>query len=404
MENLFLSLGLDMLIGDRRKPPLVHIHRQRKNKPMTNALQNNILSQTIKGGIYMATNAKVYFKKNGNPYVQLYWQGKQYRRFHYDNELGFIHKGMAEQIAGAINADIRKKGKAFDPRQWFKTPDYEFQVNKFVEKWLVEQTHYAPSVIRDVNRYAGYFIDYWQKTDIREIKKADIKQFLKDGIPGHLSPKTKRNILGLLHKVFTDAHDDEMIERLPGFPKIDVPESEIKWITREWQDKIINAIPEKDRPIFIFIRTWGVRPGEARALMWDCVDFKKEIITIRRTFSGAGCNHLRDFTKTKRIRYLPFNDDLRKVFRKVRGFGGFVFRNNQGRPYTSDISRIWMEALVEVECPTPVTLYQGTRHSFATQHLDKLHIVSQILGHTRLDMTRRYQGLNMDKIREINSS
>jgi hypothetical protein len=39
--------------------------------------------------------------------------------------------------------------------------------------------------------------------------------------------------------------------------------------------------------------------------MWDCLDMEKEVITIRRTFSCAGCNNLQEFTKTSRIRYLP---------------------------------------------------------------------------------------------------
>lgn len=344
--------------------------------------------------------AKVYPKGKGW-YVNLYWKAKRYRRFHYDEQVGFIYKELADQIASAINADIKRKGKAFDPRQWFRTPGYEFQFNRFANKWLLEnESRYAPSVKWHVNRYTGMFIDYFGSMDLREIRKADIREYEKS-IPEHLAPKTRQNILGLLHKIFADAYDDEMIGRIPGFPKIEVPEPEVIWISREWQDKIIEAIPEHDRPIFIFIRTWGIRPGEARALMWDCVDFEKEIITIRRNFSGAGCNHLKEYTKTKRIRYLPFTEELEAIFKRLRGISGFVFRNHQGRPYTADISRIWAEARSKVGCPDKVTLYQGTRHSFATQHLDKLDLVRQVLGHSKADMTRRYQGLNLEKVKEL---
>ncbi|MFO7460687.1 MAG: hypothetical protein R6X07_08695 [Desulfatiglandales bacterium] len=48
-----------------------------------------------------------------------------------------------------------------------------------------------------------------------------------------------------------------------------------------------------------------------------------------------------------------------------------------------------------------MTLNQGTRHSFAIQHLDQLDLVRVVLGHTRTDMTRRYQGLNLAKIKEM---
>lgn len=346
--------------------------------------------------------AKFYERKDrpGQFVVQLYWKGKRFRRYHYDDELVLVHVEMARQIASAINADIKKKGKAFDPRQWFRSPDFEFQFSKFADLWLARRIeHYAPDVRRNVERYVQSFEDHWGKTDLREIRKADITEFLESR-PAYLKPKTKRNILSVLHTLLNHAVDEEMLDRLPGFPKVEVLEPEVKWITREWQDKIIAEIPERDRPIFVFMATWGCRPGEARALMWDCLDFEKKAVTIRRTFSGAGCNHLQEYTKTKRIRYLPFTEELDRLFKRIRGIGGFVFRNASGRPYTADLSRIWNEARDRIGAPR-VTLNQGTRHSFATQHLDQLDLVRLVLGHTRTDMTRRYQGLNLDKIREL---
>lgn len=349
----------------------------------------------------MAQNAKVYEdKRRGTAYIQLWWRGGRYWRGHYDNRIKTMTRTVADRLIDAINADIDRKGLAFDPRQWFKTAGYEFQFSRYAGQWLAgNQFSYAPSVRRDVGRYCQLFIDYFQDTDIREIRKADIKQALKS-LPQHWSPKTTRNALGLLHKVLSDARDDELLDKLPGFPDIEIPEPEVKWISPEWQDRILGAIPDRDRPIFILIATWGVRPGEARALMWDCVDFDKQRICIKRTFSGCGCNHLQEYTKTKRVRYLPLTAELAAILKPIRGIGGFVFRNRNGRPYTADLSRIWNEARKSVDAPD-VTLYQGTRHSFATQHLDKLDIVRRVLGHTRPDMTLRYQAIDMEKIKEL---
>lgn len=368
---------------------------------MTPAPKLAKLPRKNEGVLVMA--AKVYNRKDrGIYYIQLSWKGKKYRRTHYDNEVNFgKYREMAEQIASAINADIKKKGKLFDPRQWFKTPGYEFEFNVYADKWLKENTHYAPRVMHDVSRYVGLFTDYFGKTDLREIRKVDIKDAVKS-LPETWSPKTVNNALIVLHKMLADAVDDEMLPKMPAFPKVTVSKPEVKWITREWQDKIINEIAGRDRPIFLFLRSWGCRPGEARALMWDCVDFEQEVITIKRTFQGAGCNYLKETTKTGRIRYLPFTDELRDVFNEIRGISGFVFRNRQGRPYTSDISRIWAEAREKVGCPVEVTLNQGTRHSFATQHLDQLPIVSRVLGHTEYRTTQeRYEGINLEAIRGL---
>jgi integrase len=236
--------------------------------------------------------------------------------------------------------------------------------------------------------------------------KHTIKDVISD-LRERFSEKTVKNYLTTLHKMFTDAYEDELLLKIPPFPKLDVPEPEVKWIPKHWQKRIIGAIPERDRPIFQFICAWGCRPGEARALKWDCVDMEKEVITIKRTFSGAGCNYLQEWTKTNRIRYLPFTDELQDVFtslrsQKLTSIGGFVFLNKNGRPYTADISRIWNEARDTVGCPHKVTLNQGTRHSFATQHMEKLELVSQVLGHSNIQTTRKfYQGLNLDPIKKM---
>jgi len=348
----------------------------------------------------MAENVKVYGdKRRGVWYVQLYWKGERYWRGHYDNKFKQMpHKGMADRIAHAINADIEKKGPAFDPRQWFRTPGHEFQFNLYSQKWIARnRDRYAPSARKQTERYVRMFAEFFGEMDLREIRKADILQFLEQGIPTDWKPYTKHVVLGLLHKLFADAVDLEIITHLPRFPKVQLVDQEVKWIEREWQDKILAEIPERHRPIFIFMATWGVRPGEARALMWDCIDFDKGLITIKRTFSGAGCNHLEEYTKTRRVRYLPMTNELTEIFRRIRGLGGFVFRNHKGRPYTADLSRIWNEARQRAGAPE-VNLYQGTRHSFATQHLDALDLVRIALGHSNTNMTRKYEGINVGKL------
>lgn len=355
------------------------------------------------GGALMAQNAKIYEdKRRGVWYVQLYWKGGRYWRGHYDGKFKQMpHREMAERLAHAINADIEKKGPAFDPRQWFRTPGYEFQFDLYAEGWITRNRgRYAPSVKRQTERYVQMFIDHFGAADLREIRKADIILFLENGIPADWQPYTKHVVLGLLHKLFSDAHDQELIDRVPGFPKVGLVDKEVKWLTPEEQKKVLDEIPDRDRPIFIFMAAWGVRPGEARGLKWDCVDFENRRVTIKRTFSGAGCKYLQEYTKTRRIRYLPITDDLHAVLRPLRGIGGFVFRNSHGRPYTADLSRIWNNARERAGVPE-VNLYQGTRHSFATQHLDKLELVQVALGHTTAVMTRRYQGINVDKLRQL---
>ena len=340
-------------------------------------------------------------------FVYLDWKGHRYYRSHYDDVTPMLHKRMADRIADSINQDIDDKRKYFDPRQWFRTGDFEFQFSVYAEKWITKKLMgYAPDTRHNNQKYIQWAIDHFKEQDIRQIKKAHVEDFLAT-LPSKgkrpLSIKTCKNALDLLHVLFNDAFQNELLIRVPGWPKISVPQTEIKWIDEEWQDRIIAEIRERDRPIFQFIRTYGCRPGEARALQWEDIDFEKETITIQRTFSGAGCNHLQPFTKTRRIRNIPFVPGLREILKGLRGIGGYVFRNKNGRPYTSDLSRIWREARNQIDAPV-VSLYQGTRHSFGTQKAIEGHslkIIGDIMGHTRPQTTQRYAAATLEGMKRV---
>ena len=340
-----------------------------------------------------------YYQKAPNRFLlYLSWRGKKYWRSHYDYRLKLVSEVLARRLADAVNADIDEKGAGFNPLQWFETKGFAFR--QYAETWLADhQMGYAPSVRRDVGRMVAAAQAFFGDQDLRSIRHGNIEDYLRQ-LPGHLSPKTRQNYLVTLHKIFADAYRREEIPRIPGFPRVSVPEPETKWLDRETQDRIIAAIPEHDRPIFQFIRTYGVRPGEARALQWDCVDFERGVITIKRTFSGPT---LQETTKTGRVRHLPLVEPIASILRQMRALGGLVFRNRSGRPYLADISKIWNEARDKVGAPA-VNLYQGTRHSLGVQKLSEGHsldILRDIFGHTTTKTTRRYAEANMDGKRRV---
>ena len=348
----------------------------------------------------MVMKARAYRHRENRWLVSLHWLGKRYKRFHYDDRTPLETEALANRIAERINGDIEDKGKNFDPRVWFRTPGNEFAFASYSENWLDRQKHLAPSYLKDVRRFVRmYWVPFFQQKDIREIRSGEIEDFIH-WLPERLAAKSKHNILSALHKLFTDAVRREDILRKPEFLTIDVQEPEIKWLSKQWQDRIIQAILERDRPIFKFMRYYGVRPGEARALMWDCVDFENKLIIIRRSYSG---HVFREITKNKRIKYLPLTAEMEALLKPIRGLGGFVFRNEWGRPYSMSISKIWNEARDAVGAPK-VTLYQGTRHSCGTQKLMEgwtLEQVQQLFGHSRIEMTQRYAKVAMQTLRKL---
>lgn len=167
-----------------------------------------------------------------------------------------------------------------------------------------------------------------------------------------------------------------------------IPPQEIKYLTLEQQERVLEAIPGRHRPIFAFMMEYGLRPGEARALMKDCIA-DAEII-IKRAFSE---NLLRESTKTGRMRKYGITPYMQKVLDSVPGnLTRFVFIREDGKPYTSkNLNAIWHEACRKAGIE--IKLYNAVRHSLGCQMLDQgaeLELVRDILGHTRSEMTRRY--------------
>lgn len=357
--------------------------------------ENNpqVLSLLESLGIVMS-DAKVYQKSKERWYVQLCYKGEVYRRFMFDERTPFVHPKLAEIVAESINLDKKRKGKYFDPRQWFSPRAYELQFDKYAEKWLSAQEHLTS--YPDIKSYfQRWIIPFFGSVDIREIRKGHVKDFLRK-IERHYSPKTCKNILGHLSKMFKDAFDDELILRMPPMPRISIPEVELRYLSQEQVYQVIGKIPKYDQPIFRFGYFYAMRPGEVRALQWDCIDFDKATVTIKRTFSGAV---LKEHTKTQLIRILPLMEEARTILGQIRGISGYVFRTRYGKTYRKErLGELWRKA------GGPIPLYNAMRHSRAMHLLENerwdLEYVRALLGHTKTEMTRRYSRASAEGLRK----
>lgn len=301
----------------------------------------------------------------------------------------------AERVLAHINYLIDHN--LFDRTQWIKKDQRDYLFANAIQKWH-EGRVYAPSHKHNIERYIDRFSNHFGKLDIRHIHARHIKDFVSTLT---CKPKTKKNILGTLHSFLTNCYQDEMIPKIPQFPKISVPETEVKWATEKEQLEIINEIKNPmDKAFLWFQITYGTRTGETRALKRDCVDYKKNQVVIKRAFSR---NILVEHTKTKRIRYLPLYDDIKKVILALPPcIDGYVFHLH-GKPYPRDrMYRIWKSKAKGKGIDAH--LYGGTRHSFATHALmrgNSLELIGAFMGHTNSTTTKKYAHIVWDGLKEV---
>lgn len=327
-------------------------------------------------------------------YIEWHFQGTQYKLYNFDSFRSAYRK------AAVIEEEIQT-GK-FRPqcyRGHTTTVNKKFEFIERFNGWqeLKEKT-LKPSSYRKLAQYKKEYDSFFGSEDIRTIGTDRITAYYESLI-GTVSNKTVANKLGVLHAFFKSLYDREAIAYMPKFPKIRYSRKEPVWISKEQQQHILSAMPLEHRPIFAFLFESGCRHGEARALQWTDIDFDKAVITIRHNFSGTVLTTPKDGESRK----IPLTNALRELLlsqpRTLRS--QFVFTLN-GKPYyESSIGKIWRAACKQVGI-VGVRAYDGTRHSFASQLVNKgksLEIIGEILGHSDIRTTKKYAHVHLDAMR-----
>jgi integrase len=181
---------------------------------------------------------------------------------------------------------------------------------------------------------------------------------------------------------------------MPEFPALTKPEPETtEYLTFEEQQKVLQSIPERHRPIFIIMMEYGCRPQEATALMRDCVT--KDKIIFKRSHSEY---ELRETTKigTKGIRIEDITTRAKQALIDASqwpSFKGWVFCHNQrGSHYANKIlNKIWGKACDSLGIK--IGLYEVVRHSLGCQLADEgysIDFTQDVYKHTSIKTTRRY--------------
>jgi len=358
---------------------------------LTLPLKNSIPSEK-KEGILMRTKYRKRSDSKKERYVVYLDWGGRWQRTWEDDGSPIESERRAFRLCERIDGDIEQNGKNFDPRRWFKSKS-KMRLDRYAREWLGRQTKYAPGTWPTVRQSIRLAIEYFGDIDIREVRRGHLEDYLAT-LTGNRQVK-----MAYLHKLYADAFAREEITRIPPFPQIPKHKSFPNWLTKEEQEKVLLHIKPRHRPIVEFAIITGCRKSEARALMWEDVDWEKGIVTIRRTFSGSAtkAENLKE-TKTGEERLFPLIPKMVAILKPIRGLGGFVFRNQHGRPYNpTAVQEIWIRALKKAKVKR-VPFGQATRHSKASQLAsegESLWAIAKLLGHRDISTTQRYAEVDL---------
>ncbi len=290
------------------------------------------------------------------------------------------------------------------------------RVPTWIERWLAIRRRESASgtlspgyfkELESLARAGGHF-SFFARLSIHEMSYGALEDWSLWLADRGLSPKSRKNVLAAFRAFLSWLHRRGELREVPDFPRIRVDERDPRIIGIADQDRVLRAIPDEERGIFLALAHLGLRPGEARAL---CVrDYHDGWITVDKAVKGKTVSAPIRGTKTGRSKRLPVSQELQNwIERHVEPAARLQRRPLFPNPRTGGVwphkalQRVWKRAVDAAELP-PISLYEGTKHSFATDAIRRgvpeRHLQT-FLGHRNVQSTRRYARLADNAMLEV---
>ena len=349
------------------------------------------------------------------------WEGRYVSGYDRDGKpirksvYGKTQKEVVDKLASVTN-DIRTG--------LFLPPD-QITFGQWLDIWHDE---YLGSVKDSTATQYKYHMEYNIKPNLgrfqlQKITAPMIQKLYKKRLAEGLSPKSIKNLHGVIHKALDKAVQCRYLKFNPSdaceLPR--VQKKEMLVLSDENLRAFLSEIKGKRHEHLLFVDVFtGLREGEIIGLTWDCVDFDKGIIHVEKQLkrkTGANNNYHFDTLKNGKTRIVtpaPFVFDVLRTVKKIQAENklryGTSYENKDNLVFTDELgNHIGVEALLKcfkkrvaaIGCPD--MRFHDLRHTFATlsiQNGDDIKTVSESLGHATVAFTLDVYGHVSDKMRK----
>lgn len=268
----------------------------------------------------------------------------------------------------------------------------------------------------------NHILPFFGDTLVRDVRPMHIQLFLRS--IAHLSQSSQNKCWDILNGIFRTAADNGIMMKSPirkeDRPSTAEPPKEVEPLSREQAKTLLSALKGTRAYTFCFIAlTTGLRRGEILGLMWEDLDLKSGVLTVRHNKAFLATENDAPVTtllKTEAAnRRIPMPTSLIAFLEQEqkRSNSPYVLSMEDGRSLTkSSFRRMWSAIEVRTardgrplgstvsggrEGPIPVSLDfpchpHQLRHTCITQWVEsgmKIKQVQYLAGHSTLEMTLR---------------
>lgn len=286
------------------------------------------------------------------------------------------------------------------------------KVSQWLDEWLASYTMNIKPATRSA--YEEHIRVHIKPSlgdiPLKQLSTRDIQQLYTNLLKEReLSPKTVRNIHGVLHRTLEQAKLLGYIRVNPADAAV-TPRMEKKQVeTLDAEDigKFLAAIhgTKYEYPLFVAVFT-GLRQGELLGLTWDCVDFEHGLLLINKQHNRVkGDTEFRFASlKNDKARVLTVADeviDVLKLQKQRQESWGAALGNGWENPdnlvFTTEFGRYINNKIlyqnfkrIAKKLGKPDLRFHDLRHTYAVNSLragDDIKTVQENLGHATASFT-----------------
>lgn len=344
-----------------------------------------------------------------------------YQRSNGTYEARYIDRfGKMHSVYGKTITEVGKKQreKIYENEKQLNVVDEKMTLDEWYEKWItVCKVHCRTTTKR---MFEIQYNRIKESLGWRKLTGLNLV-VLQDAFNELGSDKSRRDCKALLVDIHNRAVEADLLVKNPALGINPVIDGKTKSEKRILSREEINTLLENSKggmmyPILIVALGTGMRMGEILGLTWDCVDFKKRIITVEKTLTylprdGIIAQYEMHKTKTPAgNRKIPMTDnvydilllqkerraDIATHFEPRKGFENLVFTSKTNNPINaSNIKDSLNYILDKINRGNPDDFFEhltphGLRHTFATNCIEngmEPKVLQKILGHSTLQMT-----------------
>lgn len=330
---------------------------------------------------------------------------------------------VQKSIYGTTQAEVRKKLQAVTAAidEGAYTSPSPLSVGAWLDIWVAE---YLPDVKPRTAQSYRATVEGHLKPELGAVKLSaltapQIQAVYNRLHNGGLSPKTIKNLHGVLHKALEQAIEIGYIRFNPArackLPRVE--KAEIHPLDEREIAAFMEAV--KGHPfeaVYLATLFTGMRESEVLGLTWDNVNFESGTLTISRQLQRIDGEYR--FTtpkngKTRRITPAPFVLDVLRKQRKRQAEwqlrAGTAWQNESNLVFTNEIGRNLSAQTVYLQFKKaaaaigrPDARFHDLRHSYAVAALesgDDVKTVQENLGHHTAAFTLDVYGHVTEKMK-----